>query len=152
MPRAYAVLVELTSVDFTTGYYSRRMPGFDGKAVCEGVRRNLQRMARLTHYLGFETIPSKPLVDAEATRAHFLATLALAAHPTTGLNPGDILFLYASCHGQIVGEGPDLRLGALVGRYVNRFLLHDAPIFNFEILVELLKQGTGKLNEYSPTT
>lgn len=144
MPRGYSLLIGLSEVDSTADYYRRRLPGFNGRAGCEGVPKDLELMERLTHYIGYERVTAQPLLNAEANRAKVLAALAQLAHPDSGVQAGDIVFVYFSCHGQTFGEGPTKIAGSPVGNAINVLLLHDRPLVNIELypyLFPLLLRG-----------
>lgn len=142
MPRAFHLLVGLTSLDTGSEFYRQHFPGYDGRRGCEGAARDVERMHALAHYLGYESLTPRPLVDEEATRAAVLASLATLGTPGV-LQPGDIVFLYFSCHGRTLGEGPRRDPGRVIGSGVNFFLLRDRPLFNFEIIEQLLKVPRG---------
>lgn len=139
MPRAYCLLAGLTQVDEQNAYYRRKLPGFDSRRGCEGCRADVEKMDRLAHYLGYERVTAKPLLDAEATRARLLAALEMVADSSSPIQPGDIFLFYLSCHGQTLGDGPTRRQNSPVGNAVNIFLLHDRPVTNFDLRFALLK-------------
>ncbi len=139
MPRAYSLMVGLTEVDETGPYYSRHFPGFDSRRGCEGCRRDVDKMESLGHYLGFDRVTAKHLLNAEATRSRLLGVLEIAADASSPLQPDDLFLLYLSCHGHTLGEGPVKKVGSLVGNNINLFLLHDHPIVNLDLQDALLR-------------
>lgn len=142
MPRAFHLLVGLTSLDSGSEFYRQNFPGYDGRRGCEGAVRDIERMHGLAHYLGYESLTPRPLVDELATRASVLAALATLGTPGV-LSAGDIVFLYFSCHGRSLGEGPRRDPGRVIGSGVNFLMLRDRPLFNFEIIEQLLKVPRG---------
>jgi hypothetical protein len=142
MPNAYKLLIGLTDVDSKASFYRREMPWFDGKRGCEGCERDVELMLGLTHYLGYEGATPKPLINEQATRANVLSALSMLADPGV-MKPGDILFLFFSCHGRTYGEGPTVQRSAMVGSVINAVMLWNGPLYNFEIKERLLALPAG---------
>ena len=145
------VLVGLSKINPDSEFYSRRLPGFDGRAGCEGTGADIRRIHELSHYLGYELVTVSPLIDERATWANVIQALRVAAGELRSAK--DILFIYFTCHGQTFGQAPIPRSvaktsisdteGSMASRYfVSAFLLYDRPIYNFEILEALT--GAGK--------
>jgi hypothetical protein len=142
MPNAYKLLIGLTDVDSKASFYRTEMPWFDGKRGCEGCARDVELMLGLTHYLGYEGATPKPLINEQATRANVLSALSMLADPGV-MKPGDILFLFFSCHGRTYGEGPTIQRSAMVGSVINAVMLWNGPLYNFEIKERLLALPAG---------
>ena len=146
------ILVGLSRINPESEFYSRHLPGFDGRAGCEGAHKDIRRIYEVTHYLGYELVTSVPLLDERATWASVIHAIRLAASELTG--PQDILFIYFTCHGQTFGQAPipipkaptglaGLQNCSNSSYFVNAFLLYDRPIFNFEILEALTDAQNG---------
>lgn len=142
MPNAYKLLVGLTAIDAESDYYRTTLPGFDGRSGCEGCQRDVELLLGLTHYLGYAGATARPLLNEKATRANVLNALTLLADSSV-LRPGDIVFLFFSCHGRRHGPGPVNQTGALVGSSINSLLLWNGPLFNFEILERIVRFPSG---------
>jgi hypothetical protein len=138
VPRAYQLLVGVSGIDTDSGFYREHFPGYDGRRGCEGTARDIERMHGLTHYLGYEPLTPKPLMDARATRAGVLAALSTLGTPGF-LQPNDIVLLYFTCHGRSVGEGKLKNPSRFIGNRINYVMLHDRPLFNFELIERLLR-------------
>ena len=143
MARAYELLIGLTEVDSESPFYRHHFPGFDGRRGCEGCATDVKKMRELTHYLGYEPVTLEPLINERATRARVLAMLEAIADPAFGITKDDIFFLYISCHGRSLGDagGPTSAslFGDSSGMAINMFLLHDRPLFNFELWSPLIR-------------
>lgn len=142
MPRAYQLLVGVSEIDQGAAFYRENFPGYDGRRGCEGVARDIERMHGLSHYLGYEPLSPKPLVDERATRAGVLAALSTLGTPGF-LQTNDIVFLYFTCHGRTVAEGRLKNPSQYVGNRINYLLLRDRPLFNFELIERLLRLPPG---------
>jgi hypothetical protein len=82
------------------------------------------------------------LINEQATRANVLSALSMLADPGV-MKPGDILFLFFSCHGRTYGEGPTIQRSAMVGSVINAVMLWNGPLYNFEIKERLLALPAG---------
>ncbi|MBL9139091.1 MAG: caspase family protein [Verrucomicrobiales bacterium] len=138
MPRGHSILVGVPFIDTEAPFYSRSLPGFDGRAGCEGVVKDIRRMEALAHYFGYRPVLGESLVGSKATVSNVLSAIDALASPSTGLDHGDHVLIYLSCHGRtmgsVAGEGTP---SAGLSRALNAFLLHDGPFFNVTLFDRL---------------
>lgn len=138
MPRGYSIIVGVPNVDVEAPFYSRNFPGFDGRAGCEGVGKDIRRMEALAHYFGYQPVMGGALVGPKATVANVFAAIESLAKPEIGLDHGDHVLVYLSCHGKYLGNYQgDSSPSANLGNALTAFLLHDGPFFNTTLFLKL---------------